>query len=61
MQNLDDLITPRELCKWLGFSLAWLYAQRRKGNPNPIPCITIGNRLRFSRAAVTAWLQKRAA
>jgi len=61
MQTFDDLLTPKEVCAWLGLSMEWLYSQRRKSAVDPIPCVVIGNRLRFSRAAVTAWLQKRAA
>lgn len=57
----SDLLTPAEVCKWLGFSKWWLYKMRRAGVRNPIPCVPVGRSLRYSKAQVTAWLQARQA
>jgi predicted DNA-binding transcriptional regulator AlpA len=57
----DDLLTPEQVCNWLGFSLSWLYSQRRSNTHNPIPCIIVGRSLRYSRGEVEEWLQRRRA
>lgn len=53
-----DLITPQELCSRLKVHSTWAYEQMRMRprKKNPIPVIKMGRLLRFSWAAVSAWL-----
>jgi len=51
--DLDDLLTPDELCELFKVKRCWLYRQVRERN---IPCVHLGKYLRFSRAEVERWL-----
>jgi predicted DNA-binding transcriptional regulator AlpA len=56
--NPDDLLTTREVAKWLGVSVQWLEIGRCKGQGPP--WVRIGKRVvRYPRAEVLRWLQGR--
>jgi len=51
--NLEDLLTPEELCQLLHVKMSWLYRQVRERN---IPFTKLGKYLRFSRPSIEKWL-----
>lgn len=58
------LMTPEELAEWLHVPLSWVREQTRARarvrDADPLPCVRLGKYVRFSRADVEAWLQRRA-
>lgn len=55
----NKLICPKELAKFLGMPLTYIYRMvERKDPAKRPPVIRLGNRLRFDLEAVQAWLQK---
>jgi predicted DNA-binding transcriptional regulator AlpA len=56
----DDLLTIRELCRWLGVSESWLESMRARGLGPPWE--RLGERMvRYQRGRVRAWLRERGA
>lgn len=55
--NPDDLITTRELCEWLRYSTQWAEGARHRGSGPAF--IRLGNRVRYRRGDVIAWLRER--
>ncbi len=55
--NPNDIITPEELCKRLKVGRTWPYEKLRSKKGAPLPHFRMGRYLRFSWAAVSAWLQ----
>jgi excisionase family DNA binding protein len=51
-----EIMTPTECAELLRVPLSWIYAKCRQRQRNPLPTYRIGRYLRFSRAAVLAWL-----
>jgi excisionase family DNA binding protein len=56
--NTQDILTPEEVAALLRVPQSWIYAKSRRRQRNPLPTYRIGRYLRFSRAAVLAWLEK---
>jgi hypothetical protein len=58
--NPSDLLTPEELAARLKVKTSWVFEQTRRRakirNKNPLPVIPLGKYVRFSWAAVSAWL-----
>jgi hypothetical protein len=56
----DDLLTPEQLAERLQVPKSWVFEQTRERakvrNKHPLPCIRLGKYLRFSWAAVCAWM-----
>lgn len=52
---IDDLLTPKEAAKLLKLSLSWLAKARKRGDGPPY--IKIGRPIRYSKAALLAWLR----
>lgn len=52
-----DILTPTELADRLKVKVGWVYEQMRPCRKNPLPVLHAGRLLRFSWAAVCAWLQ----
>lgn len=55
--RLEPLLTPREVAPLLGVSLSWLYRATQKGE---LPVLRVGSLLRFRRADVFHYLERRA-
>ena len=57
-----DLLTPEELAARLKVPKSWVFEQTRDRakirNKNPLPCIRLGEYLRFSWLAVCAWMSE---
>jgi len=51
--DLENLLTPQELCELLQVKISWLYRQVRERN---IPFTKLGKYLRFYRPAIEKWL-----
>ena len=54
--NLEDLLTPEELCQLLHVKISWIYRQVREDN---IPHFHLGKYLRFSRPEIEKWIAQR--
>ncbi len=52
---MEELVTPKELCKLLKVSKMWPYRAVKQGL---IPCHRMGALVRFSRADIEAYIQK---
>jgi len=52
-----DILTPAELAARLKVRPGWVYEQLRATRKNPLPAFHVGRFLRFSWAAVCAWIQ----
>jgi excisionase family DNA binding protein len=48
-----DLLTPAQLCEWLGVSMKTVYGWTSR---REIPFIKLGRLLRFDREVIEAWL-----
>jgi hypothetical protein len=59
----EDLLTPAELAGRLKVPASWVFEQTRQRakvrNKTPLPWIRLGKYLRFSWAAVCAWMAER--
>jgi excisionase family DNA binding protein len=55
---MPEILTPQEVASMLRVAPSWIYAKSRRRQRNPLPVFRIGRYLRFSRAAVLAWLEK---
>jgi excisionase family DNA binding protein len=55
---VPEILTPEEVAAMLRVAPSWIYAKSRRRQRNPLPVFRIGRYLRFSRAAVLAWLEK---
>jgi excisionase family DNA binding protein len=55
--QMPDIITPEECAALLRVAPSWIYAKSRRRQRNPLPVYRIGRYLRFSKAAVLAWLE----
>jgi excisionase family DNA binding protein len=55
---VPEILTPKEVAAMLRVAPSWIYAKSRRRQRNPLPVFRIGRYLRFSRAAVLAWLEK---
>ena len=53
----SDILLPEECAALLRVDLSWIYEKSRKRQQNPLPTYRIGRYLRFSKAAVLAWLE----
>lgn len=53
----QEILTPKEVAALLRMPESWVYDKTRKRQRNPLPCFRPGKYLRFSRAAVLAWLE----
>ena len=51
--DLEELLTPEELCDFLSVKMSWIYRQVREGN---IPHFHLGKYLRFSRPEIENWV-----
>lgn len=54
----DDLMTPEQVASALLLSLRTLAAWRSSGR-NPLPYLKVGGRIRYRRADLLAWLERR--
>ncbi len=54
----DELLSTAELARWLGVTSQWAELGRSKGYGPPF-CRIGPKRIRYSRAAVLAWLETR--
>ncbi|MCM1567806.1 MAG: helix-turn-helix domain-containing protein [Dehalobacter sp.] len=52
---MEELLTKNELCKWLKISSMTAYRWRKEG----MPFIQHGNVIRYDKAKVTEWLEKK--
>ncbi|MGA8429488.1 MAG: helix-turn-helix domain-containing protein [Candidatus Sulfotelmatobacter sp.] len=52
-----DILLPEECAALLRVDLSWIYEKSRKRQHNPLPTYRIGRYLRFSKAAILAWLE----
>jgi len=64
MENYEpELVSSRAVAKILGISERtiedWVYEQRRRFTPDPLPYHKIGRLTRFSLADVRAWYRRR--
>jgi predicted DNA-binding transcriptional regulator AlpA len=58
--NTDsDILTPEGVMVWLGVSRDWIAEKRRPRGMHPLPAL-INRPLRFSKKAITAWLEDEA-
>ena len=57
--NDDDLITSKELARWLRVSISWVEQSRKYSYGPPVIYIS-KNAIRYKRADVLAWLAERA-
>ena len=55
---VPQLLTVRDVAKLLQFHEKTIYAWAERGE---LPCMRVGNRLRFDPSAVSRWLQARKA
>jgi len=55
-----DLLTPAELAVRLRVKPVWIYNKLRQHDKDSLPHIRMGRYLRFSWAAVSAWLESQA-
>lgn len=53
----DQLISTKQLADWLGMSVQWCEAARKRGEGPPFA--RYGARIRYRRDAVRAWLMER--
>ena len=44
---MEELLTPKELAAKLKVHACWVYERTKKEAKNPLPCIRVGNLLRF--------------
>lgn len=51
--NLDDLLSPEQLCEKLQVKASWIYRQVREES---IPYTKVGKYLRFYRPEIEKWL-----
>lgn len=56
----QEILTPTEAAELLRVPLSWIYEKSRRRQRNPLPVFRIGRYIRFSRAAVLAWLETQA-
>jgi excisionase family DNA binding protein len=57
-----EYLTPQQVAQLLAVSLCWVYkASAEKRGKNRLPAIRIGHSLRYRRADLDAWLEKRKA
>jgi excisionase family DNA binding protein len=54
--SLPRLLTVRDVAGWLSIHEKTIYEWAEKGK---LPCIRVGNRLRFDASDVSRWLQAR--
>lgn len=54
---LEDLITPAELAKILGVSVAWVRDHTTRHTPK-LPGIPLGGRWRYKPSEIAEWLRK---
>lgn len=52
--NDDELLTAKQLRKWLGFSEAYIYTKAKKGH---IPSILVARKRLFYKSQITKWLK----
>jgi excisionase family DNA binding protein len=52
----EALIGISELAAWTGLPLSWLYAQTAAGT---IPCLKLGQYVRFRRSEIAVWLESK--
>lgn len=52
---MEELVTPKELCKLFKVSKMWPYRVAKKGL---IPCYRMGDLIRFRRSDIEEFLQK---
>lgn len=52
---MEELISPKELCKYLKVSKPWPYVMVKRG---VLPCYRMGNVIRFKRSDVGAYLER---
>jgi len=55
----SDILIPEGLMAWLGVTRGWIAEKRRPRCAHPLPAL-FTRPLRFSRKAVTAWLEQEA-
>lgn len=48
------LLTAEDVAELLGVSVAWVYAESRRGR---IPTVTLGRYRRYRREAIEAWIR----
>lgn len=53
-QSPEDLLDETQLCEWLGLTLAWARKKRLTGGGPKF--MKFGNRVRYRRADVQAWM-----
>lgn len=56
---VDSLLTPQDVAAKLKISLHTLASWRRQTNRYDLPWIEVGGSIRYRRADVEAWLDKR--
>lgn len=52
---MEEYLTQQELCKWLKISTATAWRWRKEG----MPYIKHGNSVRFDKAKVQEWLERK--
>ena len=55
----ESLLKPKDVADLLNISLHTLASWRRQTNPHDLPWIEVGGSVRYRRADVLAWLDKR--
>jgi len=55
---IDEILTERDLCKWLGISEPTLLRHRRNGTGPKFIQLSV-RRVAYRRSAVEAWLKER--
>jgi len=55
-QSPDDMLDETQLCDWLGLTIAWARKKRLIGGGPKF--IKLGNRVRYRRGDVQAWIDE---
>jgi excisionase family DNA binding protein len=56
LQYLQDLLTPEDVARMLKVKLSTVRAYAERGS---LPCVRVGNRLRFLPSDVSSWIEQR--